>query len=179
MAAPATTTSAAVLATTSSSGEAGADLLEGGFNLDPLYGGADNDRFIFRATSDSAVGATRDVIYDLDDYGNDYIDLSLMPGVTTFIGTATFTAAGQVRAVQSGAHVLIQINTSGTSAPSPRSWSPTPRSVTVPARSGPTTSSSRLYLRRARLIGRAASLRSDRRLKDWWARTDSNRGPAD
>ena len=40
-----------------------------------------------------------------------------MPGVTTFIGTAAFTAAGQVRAVQSGAHVLIQINNSGTSAP--------------------------------------------------------------
>ena len=75
-------------------------LLEGGFNRDSLYGGADNDRFIFRATSDSAVGATRDVIYDLDDYGDDYIDLSLMPGVTTFIGTANFTAAGQVRAVQ-------------------------------------------------------------------------------
>ena len=55
------------------------------------------------------------MIYDFDDNGDDYIDLSLIPGVTTFIGTAAFTAAGQVRAVQAGADVLIQINTSGTS----------------------------------------------------------------
>ena len=97
-------------------GEAGNDIVEGGAGTDYLYGGADNDRFIFRATSETLVGAGRDVIYDLDDAGNDYLDFSLMPGITTFIGTASFTAAGQVRAIQSGAHVLVQVNTGGTTA---------------------------------------------------------------
>jgi len=97
------------------SGEAGIDLVDGGLGWDALYGGADNDRFIFRSAADSAVGGTRDVIYDLDKSGNDYIDLSLMPGVTTFIGAAAFNAPGQVRAIQFGAHVLVQINTAGAS----------------------------------------------------------------
>lgn len=96
-------------------GEAGSDRLEGGFGTDSLYGGADNDFFMFRTTSDSLPGATRDVIYDFDDAGNDYIDLSLMPGVTTFIGASAFTAPGQVRAVNTGGHVLVQINTAGAS----------------------------------------------------------------
>ena len=97
-------------------GEAGHDQVEGGLGTDYLYGGADNDRFIFRAASETVAGALRDVIYDLDDAGNDVIDFSLMAGVASFIGTAGFTAAGQVRAVQAGAHVLVQVNTGGTLA---------------------------------------------------------------
>lgn len=94
-------------------GEAGIDQLEGGLGADALYGGADNDQFIFRATSDTPAGAGRDVIFDLDDFGDDFINLSLMPGVSSFIGTAAFSAAGQVRLMQAGAHVLVQINTVG------------------------------------------------------------------
>ena len=94
-------------------GESGNDMVEGGLGWDALVGGADNDRFIFRSTAESAVGATRDVIYDLDDAGNDYIDFSMIPGVGSFIGTAAFSAPGQVRAVQFGTGVLVQVNTVG------------------------------------------------------------------
>jgi hypothetical protein len=57
-----------------------------------------------------------DVVVDLDDNGDDLIDLTgIIPGVFTFIGNAGFSAVNQVRAVQSGANVLVQINTVGTS----------------------------------------------------------------
>ena len=90
------------------------DVLAGLGGCDTLAGGNNDDTFRFFATSDSAVGGLRDVITDLDDLGNDIIDLSLMAGVSSFIGAATFTAAGQVRATASGANVLIEINTVGT-----------------------------------------------------------------
>jgi hypothetical protein len=55
------------------------------------------------------------VIFDFDDpgKGDDLIDLTAMPGVSSFIGTAAFTAAGQVRVQQAGTSVLVQINTAG------------------------------------------------------------------
>jgi hypothetical protein len=57
-----------------------------------------------------------DVIVDLDDSGDDVIDLTgIIPGVFTFIGQAAFTAANQVRYQQVGANVLVQINTTGNS----------------------------------------------------------------
>ena len=94
-------------------GLGGNDTLAGLAGCDTLAGGADNDTFRFLAAGDSAVGALRDVITDFDDLGNDVVDLSLMAGVTAYIGAANFTAAGQVRAIVSGANVLIQINTLG------------------------------------------------------------------
>jgi hypothetical protein len=54
------------------------------------------------------------VIVDLDDNGDDTIDLTgIIPGVFAFIGNAAFTAANQVRYQQVGANVLVQINTTG------------------------------------------------------------------
>ena len=96
-------------------GLANNDILVGQGGCDTLVGGTEDDTFRFFLASESAVGALRDVITDLDDFGNDVIDLSFMAGVSSFIGTANFTAAGQVRAIASGASVLIQINTTGTS----------------------------------------------------------------
>ena len=91
----------------------GNDIFAGLRGCDTLVGGNNDDTFRFLSTADSLAGALRDVITDFDDLGDDIIDLSPIPGVTTFIGSAAFTAAGQVRAIQSGAHVLVQINTTG------------------------------------------------------------------
>ena len=97
-------------------GLGGGDTLLGMRGTDVLVGGDDSDTFKFLTVQDSVVGALRDVITDLDDFGNDIIDLSPIAGVSSYIGQAAFNAAGQVRAVQSGANVLIQINTVGATA---------------------------------------------------------------
>ena len=93
----------------------GGDTLVGLRGTDVLVGGADNDRFRFVSIQDSAVGGLRDVITDLDDSGEDIIDLSPIASLTTYVGQAGFNAPGQVRAVQSGVNVLIQMNAVGAS----------------------------------------------------------------
>jgi uncharacterized protein YkwD len=98
-------------------GRAGNDTLDGAAGLDSYYGQQGNDVFIFRNVADTAVGANRDVIGDFEDFAdNDTINLSAMAGVTTYIGQAAFSAPGQVRAIQVGANVLVQINTVGNTA---------------------------------------------------------------
>ena len=94
-------------------GLAGGDIILGMRGTDTLAGGADSDTFRFLTVLDSVVGGLRDVITDLDDLGDDIIDLSRITGVDTYIGQANFTAAGQVRAIVSGGNVLIQINSAG------------------------------------------------------------------
>jgi Ca2+-binding RTX toxin-like protein len=74
-------------------GGGGSDLLYGSFGTDSLYGEAGNDQFLFLTFQDSAVGATRDAIYDFDDNGDDYIDLRQLPGVDT-TANISLTAAG-------------------------------------------------------------------------------------
>jgi hypothetical protein len=98
------------------SGGAGNDILRGNGGTDTLLGGANNDRFQFIDIDDLGVGAARDVIIDLDDSGDDVIDLSAI-GVSTFIGTAPFTTAGTVRIQQAGVNVLVQLNTFGINKP--------------------------------------------------------------
>ncbi|MDB5506202.1 MAG: peptidase metallopeptidase [Devosia sp.] len=90
---------------------AGSDRIIGLGGQDSLYGRAGNDVFQFNSAADSAVGGTRDVIYDFDDFDNDTIDLSVFAGTLNYIGSSNFGEANQIRAVQSGADVLIQINT--------------------------------------------------------------------
>lgn len=94
-------------------GGAGTDFLEGKLGIDHYYGGSGSDMFMFRNVADSGVGANRDVIYDFDDSGNDRIVLSSIAGLGTYIGSASFSGEGQVRAIASGANVLIEINTTG------------------------------------------------------------------
>jgi Ca2+-binding RTX toxin-like protein len=94
-------------------GNGGNDQLFGQADKDSLTGGAGNDRFVFHSVEQTAVGLG-DVIVDLDDNGDDVMDLTAtIPGVFTFIGQQAFTAANQVRYQQAGANVLVEINTTG------------------------------------------------------------------
>lgn len=100
-------------------GADGADRLTGGAGADVLTGGTDDDAFIFLRRSDSsASAATADTITDFT-AGRDTLDLSAIDAnVTnarpndafTWIGTAAFTAAGQVRHVTAQGVTTVQLN---------------------------------------------------------------------
>lgn len=88
----------------------GNDLIHGGEDVDALSGGAGADRFYFQI-DDSGVGAgNRDAIADFGD-GNDWISLAFDD--LDFIGTAPFSAAGQVRFVHSDGNTIVKVNTEG------------------------------------------------------------------
>lgn len=87
------------------SGGAGDDQLVGGAGADRLTGGAGADRFIFAATSESGLGAARDVIVDFS-RGTDRVDLAAIDANTRvsgdqafrFVGSAAFSGtAGELR----------------------------------------------------------------------------------
>lgn len=98
-------------------GGAGNDRLIGGAGADTLTGGPGNDRFEYKDRTDSGTtAATRDTITDFT-IGQDRIVMREIDGSDaggfqrlSFIGTAAFTAAAQVRAVQSGSHTILQVN---------------------------------------------------------------------
>jgi serralysin len=89
------------------SGGGGNDVLNGGANTDTLTGGLGDDTFVFSSVADAGNGATRDVITDFQGAGvagGDLIDVGPIDANTgvggnqafTFVGTAAFTAAGQL-----------------------------------------------------------------------------------
>jgi glucose/arabinose dehydrogenase len=97
------------------------DVLVGGAGRDRMSGGTGGDVFVFRSVSDTGNATTkRDVIGDFAG-GEDVLDLSAIDAMAgtggnqsfTLIGTARFTAEGQVRLVQSGADVVVMVNTLG------------------------------------------------------------------
>ncbi len=101
------------------SGGNGADTLIGGAGVDSLTGGSGADVFRFESAGDSGVGVgLRDIITDFVN-GTDKIDLSAIDansgaaGKQDFvgIGTAAFSAAGQVRYVFDGTNTIVQANT--------------------------------------------------------------------
>jgi Ca2+-binding RTX toxin-like protein len=106
-------------------GRGGADFIAGNGGKDTMTGGTGADRFDFNLVTDSTTSATtRDIITDFKAGGElDRIDLATIDAIAgggtsndTFAFVAgAFTAAGQVRAVQSGADTIIELNTSGTS----------------------------------------------------------------
>jgi serralysin len=97
-------------------GNAGVNRLTGLGGRDVFNGLGGNDHFIFNA-GDSVLGTNRDVINDFEDRGDDdTINLAGFAGTLAFVSDNAFTAANQVRAVESGANVVIQINTGGTLA---------------------------------------------------------------
>jgi len=92
-------------------GGAGNDKLVGGLGTDTLIGGTGADRFVFNSVAEAGLGQARDVIVDFNHSEGDKLSfLKLDANVTTpgldaftFIGSADFTGAGQLRFVD---HVL-------------------------------------------------------------------------
>lgn len=100
------------------SGSAGDDTLLGGSGRDVLTGEGGADIFAFNAINESSP-LSPDRITDFAQT-EDHIDLHRIDArgggrdnAFDFIGTAAFTAAGQVRMVQSGGDTVIEMNTVG------------------------------------------------------------------
>ena len=96
-------------------GGTGRDVLSGGAGRDTLAGGADADRFVFASGDSGSRTSTADRIADFSALQRDRIDVSAIDANTsvdgnqafTFIGTAAFTAAGQVRELMiAGKHFI-------------------------------------------------------------------------
>ena len=109
-------------------GSTTANRITGGAGRDFLTGGTGNDGFYYKAVLDSTVDVLgRDTITDFNVNG-DFIDLSAidangaLAGNTafSFIGTAAFTAAGQINITQNGVDTLVNINTTGGATPNMR-----------------------------------------------------------
>jgi Ca2+-binding RTX toxin-like protein len=104
-------------------GGTGNDNLIGGANRDVMTGGAGSDTFVFSSLADfGAVGGYRDYIMDFQHLtdrmhlsGIDAKSATAGDDAFTYIGSAQFTAEGQIRAVQSGLNTLVMINTAGAS----------------------------------------------------------------
>ncbi len=100
---------------------AGNDIIIGGAGKDTMSDGGGNDDYDFNATSESAVGANRDICTDfthnVDDIDLSTIDANLNLGgdqAFTFIGNVAFTGtAGEVRFFTSGANIIVQVDLQG------------------------------------------------------------------
>lgn len=99
----------------------GADTIDGGGDGDRLIGGAGRDRFYYDFTADSLNTAfEHDVIGDFT-LAQDVVDLHDIDAKVgeagnqdfTFIGTAAFTAEGQVRFHRAGNQGYVLVNTEG------------------------------------------------------------------
>lgn len=102
-------------------GAGGDDRLRGGDGTDALFGGSGADRFVFKTVLDSAGDyVTCDLIGDFSQAEGDRIVLKTIdavqdtPGVNeafTYIGSAEFSAPGQVRWFQQGGNTFVALNT--------------------------------------------------------------------
>ncbi len=98
-------------------GNGGNDIITGGRDADSLRGDQGADVFRFTMLADSRVGEDHDTIEDFEG-GVDIINLSAIDAhfgmsgdqAFTFIGSAAFTAPGQLRVVADGSNTLIQAN---------------------------------------------------------------------
>jgi Ca2+-binding RTX toxin-like protein len=102
-------------------GGSGNDILVGGRGKDTLSGQAGNDIYRYGSTSESTVGAQRDIIYDFS-VASDKLDLSLIDAnlsiagdqAFAFIGNNNFSAeGGQVRFYTSGRNLIVQAEIKG------------------------------------------------------------------
>ena len=99
-------------------GGAGNDTISGRGGADLLLGGGGNDSFLYSNLTDSTVAA-KDTLGDFA--SGDLIDLSRLDAITggandafAFIGSAAFSAAGQLRAVNTGGNSwLVEADVNG------------------------------------------------------------------
>ncbi len=106
-------------------GGGGNDTLIGGTGADQLTGGLGDDIFDYNNSSESGTTvSTRDIIVDFEGAGvagGDLVDVNTIDANTgaggnqnfSFIGTAAFSAAGQLRFFQDGTNTFIEGNTTG------------------------------------------------------------------
>jgi Ca2+-binding RTX toxin-like protein len=98
------------------SGNGDQDVLTGGLGRDTLSGGTDADTFVFRTTTDSRMGANRDVITDWE--SSDVINLAAIDANTSIWGNQDFTflglgaadqtvGQGQLKYYQSGGNTFV------------------------------------------------------------------------
>ena len=105
-----------------------ANILTGGLGGDSLAGGLGKDVFDFNSIAESTIAlAGRDTITDFNANAQDRIDLRTIDAIAggadnifSFVGSAAFTALGQVRFFQSGGNTFVDVNTTGTTAPDMR-----------------------------------------------------------
>ena len=109
----------------------GVDRIVGGMGRDYMAGATGADLFVFKTLADSGTGTSSTVVDKIGFFetlalGGGYIDRvdlsaldadALVTGnqAFAFIGTATFTAAGQVRVQQIGNATYVQVNSIGSS----------------------------------------------------------------
>ena len=101
----------------------GNDVLVGQGGTDTLTGGAGTDRFVYKLTTDSAVGPTSDLITDFSHAQADRIDLSAIDANTGVAGDQAFTlvgaytgVAGQLIFVNSGGNTIVGGDVNGDGA---------------------------------------------------------------
>ena len=98
-------------------GKGGNDTIIGGAGVDTLDGGGGNDVFVFRKAGHSTA-ARPDIIKGFDDSGDDVINLKdVFIGTLLYRGSGAIQDAGEVNIVQSGAHVLVNVNVDTDLAP--------------------------------------------------------------
>ena len=102
------------------SGGNGNDMLEGGRGADQLTGGVGADVFRFTATGDSyAMVGHQDNVRDFNHGEGDKLNFSWIDAKAGqageqdfhFIGTAAFTAEGQIRAYATSGDIVVEVNT--------------------------------------------------------------------
>lgn len=96
-------------------GDDGDDLIAGGSGKDVMLGGAGADRFVFAAGDSGVVGGQRDRIDDFDSAAGDRIDLSALPGETSFV-EAFSGVAGQATLTHVNGFTILRIDTDGDGA---------------------------------------------------------------
>ena len=97
-------------------GRNGEDELAGGLGRDFLTGGQGADKFVFRSTAETVVGANRDQILDFEQGVDLIVVAGLTPGIFEFKGTAAFAPSGNAELrlfeTSTGA-TIVQFDTDG------------------------------------------------------------------
>jgi glucose/arabinose dehydrogenase len=106
-------------------GGTGIDALDGGVGKDALLGGGGGDKFVWRSLSEtSSAAASADRVLDFAGADGDLLDVSRIDANATrsgnqpfvFIGSAAFSAPGQIRSERVGDETLILLNTDSDTA---------------------------------------------------------------